>query len=223
MTFSQVRKCKAELQLTDQHYECGIFLLAQYLVQKDDQGIYCFPAMWIGRTINNQQFWVHCFLPYQEQDDSFVSLTYFHSQHSKHRHRKSNSLGIKRWNKSLHRDYYSPHIYSGTESESSSDPTGRLSLCHLQWCRHQFWIVLLSITTGISKAKINQIYKSDHILQVKAPVKPNVLRNAFLFFFSLVVKKKLIVYLIFKTNTTAIYSNITKPEKEKQNLMELLK
>lgn len=151
---------------------------------------YCFPAMWIGRTINNQQFWVHCFLPYQEQDDSFVSLTYFHSQHSKHRHRKSNSLGIKRWNKSLHRDYYSPHIYSGTESESSSDPTGRLSLCHLQWCRHQFWIVLLSITTGISKAKINQIYKSDHILQVKAPVKPNVLRNAFLLFFSLVVKKK---------------------------------
>lgn len=29
--------------------------------------------------------------------------------------------------------------------------------------------------------------------------------------------------LIFITNTTAVYSNITEPEKETQNLMELLK
>lgn len=54
MTFSQVRKCKAGLQLTGQHYEQGIFLLAQYLVQKDDKGIYSFPAMWIGRRITKQ-------------------------------------------------------------------------------------------------------------------------------------------------------------------------
>lgn len=54
MTFSQVRNCKAELQPTDQHYEHGIFLLAQYLVWKDDKGIYSFPAVWMGRTITKQ-------------------------------------------------------------------------------------------------------------------------------------------------------------------------
>lgn len=135
MTFSQVRNCKAELQPTDQHYECGVFLLVQYLVQKDDKGIYSFPAMWIGRTITkqNHQIWVHCLLPYQGQDDSFVSLTYFHSQHSKHRHRKSNFLGIKRWNKSLHMDYYSPHI-PPTQEEKQSQILIQLADCLFASC-----------------------------------------------------------------------------------------
>lgn len=56
MSFSSVKKCKAKSSNlhTDQHYEHGILLLAQYLMYKDDKRIYSFSAMWIGRRITKQ-------------------------------------------------------------------------------------------------------------------------------------------------------------------------
>lgn len=68
-----------------------------------------------------------------------------------------------------------------------------------------------------------QVYKSGHILQLNAPMQPNIIRNAIKILFSCNKKMNCLHFFEHKHRNICQSAPTTKPEKEVQNVIELLK